>query len=153
MPFFLKNYIYKLVIFIRLFCCFYYKIWNVFCCGQNRAVFCPKSDKLTARVLRRNTKKRQMQKHPALFVYRNRSRVLKSGKKGEAFFFCVKGLNTAERRTAFPRIAQIFVVFARRTVKPFIFVFRNIEVMATLRNRIYRIRMLKHSLTRLSPKD
>lgn len=31
--------------------------------------------------------------------------------------------------------------------------FRNIEVMATLRNRIYRIRMLKHSLTRLSPKD
>lgn len=26
------------------------------------------------------------------------------------------------------------------------FVFRNIEVMATLRNRIYRIRMLKHSL-------
>ena len=31
------------------------------------------------------------------------------------------------------------------------FVFRNIEAMATLRNKTYRIRMLKYSLTRLSP--
>ena len=30
---------------------------------------------------------------------------------------------------------------------------RNIEAMATLRNKTYRIRMLKYSLTRLSPKD